>query len=97
FVVDPDSGLVTEIGTTPRLYGTFWPTWNFVVSLSTAMMLGVETELVFELLASAVNSSAYDGMLMPRNVDDEVSCEPSTPAIRPLAFDSVSLRSSVLT
>ena len=73
FVMPVETG---DTGTTPRLYGMLTPAWNFDSSLSTAMMLGVDTKFVCDDVASAVNSTAYDGMLVPRIVCDDDSGPP---------------------
>ena len=44
------------------------PTENSAFSLSIAMMCGADRMFVLSWVASAWNSIAYDGMLVPRNV-----------------------------
>ena len=61
------------------------PTENSAFSLSIAMMLGADRMFVLTCVASAWNSIAYDGMLVPRNVCEFVSGAPTMPPIRPVA------------
>ena len=59
------------------------PTENSAFSLSIAMMCGADRMFVLSCVASAWNSTAYDGMLVPRNVCEFVSGEPRMPPMRP--------------
>ena len=52
----------------PALYGMLLPTENSAFSLSIAMMCGADRMFECRWFASAWNSTAYDGMLVPRNV-----------------------------
>ena len=52
----------------PALYGMLLPTENSAFSLSIAMMCGADRMFELSWFASAWNSTAYDGMLVPRNV-----------------------------
>src|SRR5438477_2301719 len=86
--VEPPAGRPKPPNDRPALYGMLLPTENSAFSLSIAMMCGADRMFVLSWFASAWNSTAYDGMLVPRKVCELVSGAPIRPPIRPVALIS---------
>ena len=63
----------------------FWPTAISASSLLVARMCGEDSTLTLDDLASAWNSTAYDGMLVPNSSCDCASAGPTRPLMRPVA------------
>ena len=89
-VVTSAVGFVDETGIVPFFTGIVSPTEYFASSLSSAMMLGAEIAVELLTVASAWNTTPYDGKLVPSSVAaPPVTALPSRPPTSPVADASV--------